>query len=80
MFTPDLLDALFEEIRKVDPRVCSIEYRNAPLDNCVIFVLRDRDGRILYKYQTLYTGEVVGMRPIVNYIQAESTKELKQGA
>lgn len=80
MFTPDLLDTLFKGVRKADPRVYSMEYRNAPLDNCVIFVLRDRNGRILYKYHTLYTGEVIVMRPIANYIQAESTKELKPGA
>ena len=81
MFTPpDLLDTLFKEVRKADPRIYSMEHHDAPLDNCVIFILRDLTGQILYKYHTLYTGGVVDMRPIVNYIQAESTKELKQGA
>lgn len=76
MFTPDLLDTLFKGVRKADPRVHSIEYRNVPLDSCVIFILRDRTGQILYKYHALYTGGVIGMRPIVNYIQTESTNEL----
>jgi hypothetical protein len=80
MFTPHLLDRLFKEVCKVDPRVYSMEYHDVPLDNCVIFILRDRIGQILYKYQTLYTGGVIDIRQIVNCIQAESTKELKPGA
>ena len=80
MFTPDLLDMLFKEVRKADPRIYSMEHHDAPLDNCVIFILRDRTGQILYKYHALYTGGAVDMSPILNYIQAESTKELEPGA